>query len=101
MQLPALQTMEQLLFELVWVGVILLSASIITGILFLEDMFAQHLAHKPSCQLSPGHFFSVAGRPLPAGLARTIAIRWAIGGYILLMLAFFGSKLVLELVLGS
>lgn len=102
MQLPALQIMEQLLFELVWVGIILLSISIITGMLFLEDMFAQHLAHKTILSIVAWGIFSalLAGRYF-LGWRGTTAIRWAIGGYILLMLAFFGSKLVLEVFLGS
>ncbi len=102
MQLPPLQTMEQLLFELVWVGVILLSVSIVTGMLFLEDMFAQHLAHKTILSIVAWGIFSalLAGRYL-LGWRGTTAIRWAIGGYILLMLAFLGSKLVLEVFIGS
>jgi ABC-type uncharacterized transport system permease subunit len=100
MQLPALQTMEQLLFELVWVGVILLSASIATGILFIEDMFAQHLVHKTVLSIIAWGIFTalLVGRHL-LGWRGTTAIRWALGGYLLLMLAFFGSKLVLEIIL--
>ncbi len=29
------------------------------------------------------------------------AIRWTLGGFVVLMLAYFGSKLVLELILGA
>ena len=43
--LPPLQLMENMLFELLWVGVILLTISIGSGMLFMEDMFAQHLVH--------------------------------------------------------
>lgn len=100
MRLPALQTMEQLLFELVWVGIILLSISIFTGMLFIEDMFAQHLAHKTILSIIAWGIFSalLLGRYM-LGWRGTTAIRWTIAGYLLLMLAFFGSKLVLEIIL--
>ncbi|MCU0972181.1 MAG: cytochrome c biogenesis protein CcsA, partial [Gammaproteobacteria bacterium] len=44
--LPPLQTMEALLFEMIAVGFVLLSVGLASGFIFLEDMFAQHLAHK-------------------------------------------------------
>lgn len=102
MQLPALQIMENLLFELVWIGIVLLSISILTGILFIEDMFAQHLAHKTILSIIAWGIFStlLLGR-YKLGWRGTTAIRWALGGYLLLMLAFFGSKLVLEIILGQ
>ena len=100
MRLPPLQIMEQLLFELVWIGVFLLAASIITGIFFIEDIFTQHLAHKTILSIIAWIIFSalLVGRHV-LGWRGTIAIRWAGGGYILLMLAYFGSKLVLEIIL--
>jgi len=100
MQLPPLQLMEQLLFELIWVGVVLLGAAILTGIVFIDDIFAQHLVHKTILSIVALCLFStlLVGRHV-LGWRGTIAIRWTAGGYILLMLAFFGSKLVLEVIL--
>lgn len=100
MQLPPLQVMEQLLFELIWVGVILLSAAIISGVYFIEDMFAQHLAHKTLLSIFAWAMFSMllAGRHWKGWRGR-IAIRWTIFGYLLLMLSYFGTKLVLEIIL--
>jgi len=101
MQLPPLQVMEQLLFELIWLGVILLSIAILTGIFFIDDMFAQHLVHKTILSIIAWCLFStlLVGRYV-LGWRGTTAIRWTGGGYVLLMLAFFGSKLVLEVILG-
>lgn len=100
MRLPALQLMEQLLFELIWLGVILLASAIMTGAVFIDDMFAQHLAHKTILSIIALCLFStlLVGRHA-LGWRGTIAIRWTAGGYFLLMLAFFGSKLVLEVIL--
>ena len=38
--------METLLFELVWVGQVLLTIGIVIGVIYIDDIFAQHLAHK-------------------------------------------------------
>src|SRR5690625_6237236 len=44
--LPPLQTMERLLFDMRWAGVLLLTLSVLSGFVFLDDMFAQHVAHQ-------------------------------------------------------
>lgn len=100
MQLPPLQVMEQLLFELIWAGVILLSAAIISGAFFIEDMFAQHLVHKTLLSLFAWATFSLllVGRYWKGWRGR-MAIRWTIFGYLFLMLAYFGTKLALEIIL--
>ena len=98
MQLPPLQIMEQLLFELIWAGVILLTAAIISGAFFIQDMFAQHLAHKTLLSIFAWAIFSLllTGRYWK-GWRGSIAIRWTIFGYLLLMLSYFGTKLVIEI----
>jgi len=98
--LPPLQTMESLLFELLWVGEILLSFAIISGFWFLEDMFAQHLVHKTVFALTAWFIYALLlwGR-FKMGWRGNKAIRWALAGFICLMLAYFGSRLVLEVIL--
>lgn len=97
---PPLQTMESLMFELLWVGVILLAAGIIVGALYIEDMFAQHLAHKTLLSIVAWVIFATLlwGR-VQWGWRGNKAIRWVLGGFCVLMLAYFGSKLVLEIIL--
>lgn len=98
--LPPLQTMESLLFELLWVGEILLTLAILSGFYFLEDMFAQHLVHKTVFALIAWFIYALLlwGRH-QMGWRGNKAIRWALAGFICLMLAYFGSKLVLEIIL--
>jgi len=98
--LPPLQTMETLLFQMIGAGFILQSLSLISGALFLENMFAQHLAHKTVLSIIAWAVFAVLlwGRWHFGWRGRT-AIRWTLSGAVALMLAYFGSKLVLELVL--
>lgn len=98
--LPPLQLMETMLFELVWMGVVLLTVAIATGFLFVDDFFAQHLVHKTVLTLVAWVIYSTLlwGR-YQLGWRSQTAARFTIGGFLLLMLAFLGSKLVLELLL--
>lgn len=98
--LPPLQLMESMLFELIWVGVAALTLSIGSGVIFMEDIFAQHLVHKTVLSIVAWVLFSVLlwGRHRLGWRSQT-AVRLTISGFVLLMLAFLGSKLVLELVL--
>ncbi len=99
--LPPLQTMETLLFQMIWLGFVLLGIALLTGLLFIEDMFAQRLAHKTVLSIAAWGVFGILlwGRHR-FGWRGRIAIRWTLGGIVALMLAYFGSKLVLELILG-
>ena len=98
--LPPLELMETMLFELIWAGVILLSVSILSGIAFVEDIFAQHLVHKTVLTIIAWILFSILlwGR-YQLGWRSQTAVRFTLAGFAMLMLAYFGSKMVLELVL--
>ena len=98
--LPSLQAMESLMFQLIAAGLLLLTLSLMSGFLFLDDMFAQHLAHKTVLSILAWLVFAILllGRQRYGWRGQT-AIRWTLGGFIALMLAYFGSKMVLELIL--
>ncbi len=98
--LPPLQTMEQILFELIWIGMGLLTLSLITGFIFIDDLFAQHLAHKTFFSILAWVIFAILlwGRHQLGWRSQTAA-RWTFGGFAALMLAYYGSKFVLELIL--
>jgi ABC-type uncharacterized transport system permease subunit len=98
--LPPLQTMEALLFQMLTTGIVFLTISLISGFLFIEDLFAQHLVHKTVLSLLAWVIFTglLIGRKRYGWRGQT-AIRWTLIGFILLLLAYFGSKLVLELIL--
>jgi len=98
--LPPLQVMESLLFQLIVIGFIFLTLALLTGILFLDDIFAQHLVHKTVLSICAWAVFGTLlwGR-WRFGWRGQTAIRWTLGGFVVLMLAYFGSKLVLELIL--
>jgi len=99
--LPPLVELETLLFRTIVVGFILLTATLLTGLLFVENLFAQHLIHKTV--LSVLSWLTFGGLLLGRwryGWRGAIAVRWTLVAMALLVLAFFGSKFVLELVLG-
>jgi ABC-type uncharacterized transport system permease subunit len=98
--LPSLQGMEALLFQMLAAGMVLLSVALITGWLFVEDLFAQDLAHKTLLSMMAWLVFAalLIGRQRAGWRGRT-AIRWSLAGFVLLALAYFGSKAVLEILL--
>lgn len=98
--LPPLQTMETLLFQMIGLGFILHSLALLTGALYMEDMFAQHVAHKTVLSLASWVVFATLlwGR-WHSGWRGPTAIRWTLSGFTVLLLAYFGSKLVLEVLL--
>lgn len=98
--LPPLQTMEALLFEMISAGFVLLTIALLSGLFFLEDMFAQRLAHKTLLSILAWLVFGALlwGR-YRFGWRGQKALIWTLSGFVVLMLAYFGSKFVLELVL--
>ncbi|PIE37456.1 MAG: cytochrome C biogenesis protein [Gammaproteobacteria bacterium] len=98
--LPPLQLMETMLMELIAVGFILLTIAIFSGALFIEDMFAQHLIHKTTLTVLAWMLFAVLlwGHH-KLGWRSQLAAKLTLAGFLALVLAFFGSKLVLELIL--
>jgi ABC-type uncharacterized transport system permease subunit len=100
--LPPLQTMEKLLFEMIGAGFVLLTLALISGFAFLEDMFAQHLAHKTILSIIAWFVFGTLlwGR-VKFGWRGQKALIWTLSGFVVLMLAYFGSKVVIELILNK
>jgi len=98
--LPPLQTMERLLFEMLWTGLTLLTVALITGFIVFEDLFAQHLVHKTAFSIIAWALYAVLlfGRDR-FGWRTNTAIRWIVACFLLLAIGFFGSKAVLELLI--
>ena len=99
-KLPPLQTMEKLLFQLITAGWLILTIAIISGGFFIEDLFAQHLAHKTLFTLISWLLYGLLllGRHY-YGWRGTIAVKLTLAALIALVLAYFGSKFVLEILL--
>jgi ABC-type uncharacterized transport system permease subunit len=98
--LPPLTLTETLLFRLISAGFVLLTLTLLTGVLFVDDLFGQHLAHKTVLSIVAWLMFGVLlyGR-WRHGWRGARAVNLTLIGMAALVLAFFGSKAVLELVL--
>ncbi|MFO1496629.1 MAG: cytochrome c biogenesis protein CcsA [Lysobacterales bacterium] len=98
--LPPLSAMEELLFQYIVAGFALLTLTILSGALFIENLLAQHLVHKTVLTVFAWLVFGmlIFGRWRFGWRGRT-AVRWTLIGMGVLLLAFFGSKFVLEVLL--
>ena len=98
--LPSLDAMDNLLFKILALGVIFLSASLLSGFIFLEDIFAQHLAHKTILSILAWivFLFLIFARKI-YGWRGNNAANVTLIGFFMLFLSYFGTKAVLEVIL--
>ena len=98
--IPSLHESETLLFQSITLGVAILTIALVSGFIYLDDIFAQHLAHKTILSSLAWVVFVILlwGRS-QFGWRGSTAIRWSLSGFTFLILAYFGSKFVLELLL--
>jgi len=98
--LPPLQTMEEILIQVLAIGFFLLSLSLATGLMFVRDIFAQHISHKTVLSIiSWGVFGLLLWGRWSWGWRGKHLIRWTLSGFSLLVLAYFGTKIVYEFIL--
>jgi len=101
--LPPLMTMEALLFRLIHVAFLLLTLTVISGVFFSESLFGKPLPfdHKTVFAIIAWFIFAalLLGRHLRGWRGR-LALRWTLAGFIALMLAYVGSRFVIEVILG-
>lgn len=99
--LPPLMLMDKLLFEMLWLGMILLTASYIVGWPYIFSMKDQHLSHKVVFALISWLIYAwlLFGR-YRFGWRGLIASRWTLIASAFMLLSYFGSKFVLEVILG-
>ena len=99
--LPPVETMEATLFRAIGAGYAVLTLVLVTGAFFVHDLIAQHLLHKVILAVIAWCVFGILliGR-VRWGWRGRKALRFTIVGFVILALAYFGSKFVLETVLG-
>jgi ABC-type uncharacterized transport system permease subunit len=98
--LPPMESLEHTLFSLLAIGTAALTVAILAGLLFVTDLFAQHLAHKTILALVAWAIFAclLIGR-WRFGWRGRKAASYTIAGFAVLAIAYFGSKFVLEILL--
>jgi len=101
-EVPPLLAMERLLFRLIWTGFVLLTATLVSGVLFSEQLFgrALRLDHKTVFTIASWVVFAglLVGRHYFGWRGRT-ALRWTLVGFVMLLFAYVGSRFVLEVIL--
>jgi ABC-type uncharacterized transport system permease subunit len=101
-KLPPLLTMEALLFRIIWAGFVLLTLTLASGVVFSEELFGKpaQFNHKTVFGVMSWLIFAslLAGRHVYGWRGR-VAVRWTLAGFVTLVLAYLGSKFVLEVIL--
>lgn len=100
--LPPLMTMESLLFNLLYVGFALLSLTVFSGLLFSQALFGKPLVFDHKTIFALISWFLFAGLLVArwrVGLRGRAAVRWVLSAYTALLLAYVGSRFVLEVIL--
>ncbi len=97
-KLPALFHMKKVLCNLIDMAVIFLTLALLTGFMFLDDIFAQNVAHKTILSIFAWVIFTTLaiGRRLRGWHSKTVT-RATISASALLVLGFLGSKLITEM----
>ncbi|GIU16104.1 cytochrome c assembly protein [Shewanella sp. c952] len=99
--MPPLMTVEKQLYHLVIVGVILLSLALATGFIFLDDMFEEGKGHKAILSiLAWCVYIGMLAQQYWVGCKIRTAVAYTLTGGVLLSLAYFGARIVKELILG-
>lgn len=98
--LPALSTLEQTLFRLTAISHVWLTLALITGFLFLEDVFSQNIAHKTILSCLSWLLLSVflIGHK-SQGWRGSAAARWVLFAFMLVLIGFAGSKFIYDHIL--
>ena len=100
-KLPPLQTMESFLFQTLIMGCFLLTLSLVSGFMFIEDFFTQELTAKTLLSLIAWAVFVglIIGHKLFGWRGKHATLATQIG-FAVLVLAYFGTKFVMERLLG-
>ena len=99
--LPPLDALEKVMFRLIAAGFGFLTLALLTGFVFVTNLFTQNLVQKTVLSLIAWLVFGVllVGR-LRFGWRGRSAVRWTFCGFGILALAYFGVKFVLEYLFG-
>jgi ABC-type uncharacterized transport system permease subunit len=99
---PPLMSMERLLFQIITLGFILLTLTLLSGIAFEEQLHQRAFMfnHKTVFTIISWLIFGALlyGHHKHGWRGKT-AVRWTLSGFVVLFLAYVGSKFVLEFIL--
>lgn len=100
---PPLLTLELLLFKLIGAAFVFLTITVGSGLVFSEQIFGTPftLSHKSVFSILAWAVFGLllVGRFYKGWRGKT-ALRWTLSGLLLMLLAYAGSRFVIEFILG-
>lgn len=100
--LPPILTMEALLFRMISVAFGLLTLALVSGVMFSEAIFGKAMVvdHKTLFAFASWGIFAALlfGRHVYGWRGR-VALRWTLAGFLVLLLAYIGSRFVAEVLL--
>ena len=100
--LPPLLTMEILLFRIIGAGFVVLTLTLVSGMLFAEQIFGRPLQFNHKILfgfISWGVFGGLLLGHYYRGWRGRTAVRWTVSGFVFLLLAYVGTQFVLEVLL--
>jgi ABC-type uncharacterized transport system permease subunit len=100
--MPSLLALESMLFRQIAVGFVLLTATLVSGSVFSKELFGRPLRfdHKTVWAIASWLVFgSLLGGRYWFGWRGRIALRWTLAGFVMLLLAYVGSRFVFEVIL--
>ncbi len=99
---PPLMVLEEILFKVLRVGFLLLTITLLSGMLFSEEIFGKPLQfnHKTVFSIASWLIYAwlLFGR-FQFGWRGKMATRWTLVGFVLLLLAYVGSRFVAQVIL--
>ena len=100
--MPPLLTLERLLFRILALGFVLLTLTLGSGVLFSEEVFHQPLQFNHKIVFAFLSWFIFGGLLIGRwryGWRGRRALRWTVAGFVVLLLAYIGTRFVLEVLL--
>ncbi len=95
-----LNYIERTMFNFTVIGEVLLTLSLVTGLLFIHDFWAQHISHKVTFAVVSWLIIAVLlMRYYHQGFRGRKAALWLLSGFVFLLLAYLGSAFVLQIIL--
>ena len=101
-RLPPLMTMEKILFRILTVGFALLTLTVFSGLFFSQTLFGKALFFDHKTVFGILSWLMFAGLLIARqriGLRGLAAIRWVLGSFAMLLLAYVGSRFVIEVLI--
>lgn len=104
LSLPPMETMELILFRLIFSGFTLLTVTLISGMVFSDRLFGQPFVLNHHVTLAVLAWLSFAvllgGHRLFGWRGRT-AVNWTLASFVILALGYFGTRFILEVLLSN